>query len=423
MAERYDYSLDETLNLYLDGRLSGEKLEAFERRMQSNPKLRRAVEFHRGLTLDFREETPSLPPGYVERARARLRADAGAAREPRRPFWFSSPASLRILATAGAMLVVALIVWPVARRAISPTSDALDFPDSNDRGAGVAQEMGQPDEETLEALRSLGYISSGGGGVDEKDAKPGDAMADKVSGPAVVEGPAGAGSRGIAPSPRSASEIRKKKLKEEGIKDVRSDEGFDDRPASSRVERDRAAALPYQPVTPSVQTTPDAEKADTEPDVNADDQERQAVGSAGARDAVTEPARGFFFGRAAATKSGDPAGEGMVFQILSVGRSPEVGSDHEVIAAAGAWSTLFEGSGDDPPALDFTKQRAVLLREALGGDPPARLNVETVAVQAGVLVITCRVERPEDAADATFGPGQVVLIPAGDLPIRVVILP
>ncbi len=54
MAERYDYDLDETLNLYLDGRLSGEKLEAFERRVRSDPKLLRAVEFHRGLTLDSR---------------------------------------------------------------------------------------------------------------------------------------------------------------------------------------------------------------------------------------------------------------------------------------------------------------------------------------------------------------------------------
>ncbi len=46
MAERYDHDLDETLNLYLDGRLSGEKLEAFERRVRSDPKLLRAVEFH-----------------------------------------------------------------------------------------------------------------------------------------------------------------------------------------------------------------------------------------------------------------------------------------------------------------------------------------------------------------------------------------
>ena len=51
------------------------------------------------------------------------------------------------------------------------------------------------------------------------------------------------------------------------------------------------------------------------------------------------------------------------------------------------------------------------------------MNVDTVTVQAGILVITCRVERPEASADETFGPGQVVLVPAGDLPIRIVILP
>lgn len=358
MAERYDYDLDETLNLYLDGRLSGEKLEAFERRMQSDPKLRRAVEFHRGLTLDLREETPSLPPGYAGRAQARLRADAGAARESRRLFWFSSPGSLRILATAGVMLVVALVLWPVARRAMSPTSDALDFPDSIDRGAAVGQEPAQPDEETLEALRSLGYISSGGGGVDEKDAQPVDVIADKVSGSAAVENPSKAELPGIAAGR--------------------------ERP-SDGVAKERAALS---------------------------DEEIKQV-----------PAGALLLARKGKSKGDDPAGDGMAFQVLSVGRAPGLGRDHEVIAADGAWLALFEGSRDGPPVIDFTRERAVLLQEALGSDPTARLNVDTVTVQAGILVITCRVERPEASADETFGPGQVVLVPAGDLPIRIVILP
>ena len=119
----------------------------------------------------------------------------------------------------------------------------------------------------------------------------------------------------------------------------------------------------------------------------------------------------------------EAAGESKSFQILSVGRAPELGRDHEVITATRTWSSLFEKSGEEPPVIDFTKQRAVLLHEALGSEPPARLSIETIAVQAGMLVITCRVERLEGSADATLAPGQIVLVPAGELPIRVVILP
>src|SRR2546428_2301779 len=87
MKGRLSRDLEEKLSLYLDGRLPKADRAEFERRIESDPDLREAVEFHRGLTLEFHEEAPPLPRGYAERARARLeaarRAYGPASRAPR----------------------------------------------------------------------------------------------------------------------------------------------------------------------------------------------------------------------------------------------------------------------------------------------------------------------------------------------------
>ncbi len=283
------------------------------------------------------------------------------------------------------MLVVALILWPVARRAISPASDAPNLPDSTDRGAGGIQEAGQPDEETLEALRSLGYISSGGRDPDTTGAQPEDAVADKES-DLMPRGTTKTVLGRTASAPQPAPELQKKK--EAG----RSADRSADLSATSRLEPEKASG------------------AETERRLDAVARQRVARPQEELKPALSE-------------QDTEAAGESKSFQILSVGRAPELGRDHEVITATRTWSSLFEKSGEEPPVIDFTKQRAVLLHEALGSEPPARLSIETIAVQAGMLVITCRVERLEGSADATLAPGQIVLVPAGELPIRVVILP
>src|SRR5258707_3703097 len=76
---------EERLSLYLDGRLPPSERVEFERRIETDPELREALEFHRGLSLEFHEEAPPLPRGDAERARARLKQAGGAAVPARGP--------------------------------------------------------------------------------------------------------------------------------------------------------------------------------------------------------------------------------------------------------------------------------------------------------------------------------------------------
>src|SRR5260221_12195351 len=76
---------EERLSLYLDGRLPPSERVEFERRIETDPQLREALEVHRGLSLEFHEEAPPLPRGYAERARARLKQAGGAAAPARAP--------------------------------------------------------------------------------------------------------------------------------------------------------------------------------------------------------------------------------------------------------------------------------------------------------------------------------------------------
>src|SRR5260221_14264198 len=68
---------EERLSLYLDGRLPPSERVEFERRIETDPELREALEFHRGLSLEFHEKAPPLPRGDAERARARLKQAGG----------------------------------------------------------------------------------------------------------------------------------------------------------------------------------------------------------------------------------------------------------------------------------------------------------------------------------------------------------
>jgi hypothetical protein len=395
MAERFDHELDERLNLYLDGRLSGAELEAFERRMRTDPSLRRAVEFHRGLILDFREEDPPLPPGFAERARARLQAagtvtagDAAAriARAPGGAGRWSSPVSLRIVATAAAVIVLAVVLWPVAQRWMSdagwlaPPSSPMDeetrlralalqadleqarnapvveFHKSKPR---AAEEPPEPDEETLQALRSLGYLASGKK-VEAADESAGTDLKDDR---------------------RTAEARPEPALDKAKVGDLAG-------PAAGEYET-RAEPAAKEAVVPTESTV-------AMTDSNGAPESKVSGSALGT---IEKPA----------------------YRIVAVGRAPELGRDHEVIETPTAWRTLFSASGDEPPAVDFRTHRAVLLRDRLGSEPPWRLRVLSIASSASGLSITCRVERasaPEDDAGAA---GQAVILGASDLPVRIVV--
>src|SRR5438876_1783966 len=127
MTDRFSRDLDEALSLYLDGRLEGPAREEFERQMEADPSLRQAVEFHRGLSLEFHEEAPPLPRGYDARARERLRQarlepsrtdPAGPARGRAGATDRIAPAAwrrllaLETLAVAAALALVVTILYP-----------------------------------------------------------------------------------------------------------------------------------------------------------------------------------------------------------------------------------------------------------------------------------------------------------------------
>jgi hypothetical protein len=350
MAERFDHELDDALNLYLDGRLSGAELEAFERRMQTDPSLRRAIEFHRGLTLEFREEDPPLPPGFAARARARLQATGTA-----HAGWWSNLASLRILGTAAAVIALAVVLWPLAQRRMSDAgwiAPASAPAGEEEARQGVdeyrAGEAPEPDEETLDALRSLGYIASGKEVTEAVDS----------AGDELKEG-------------RRRDESRSEPARDKGKIEARAE------PAAKEAEMRRQSAV----------TMADA----------------RATSNMLARE------------------SAPPVGTGPAFRIVSVAKGPELGRNHEVIETARVWRTLFEASGEEPPAVDFRTERAVLLRDGLGSERTARLRVLSVTSSSSMLSIICRVESVPAGEEEVPTAGQAVVLPASDLPIRIVV--
>ena len=112
---------------------------------------------------------------------------------------------------------------------------------------------------------------------------------------------------------------------------------------------------------------------------------------------------------------------GPAFRIVSVARGPKLGRDHEVIETARAWRTLFEALGEEPPAVDFRTERGVLLRDGLGSERTARLRVVSVMSSASMLSIICRVESVPAGEEEVPTAGQAVVLPASDLPIRIVV--
>lgn len=181
-----DQPLFETMNLYLDGRLPGDQRGDFERRLQSDASLRERVEFHRGLTLELHEEAPPLPRDFGRRIRDRLdrtretlalvdQAVQSAGWEPAASPPLPAPASRLptwrpVAAVAALVVVVAATTYWIARRV---PAAAPEPPASGSPGPGPsASPQATPDEATIEALRSLGYLAPA-----RKRAAPGPAVA------------------------------------------------------------------------------------------------------------------------------------------------------------------------------------------------------------------------------------------------------
>jgi hypothetical protein len=79
---------EETLQDFLDGRLTGERRVEFEAQLESDAELAERVEAYRELGRALREEEPALSPGFYTRTRARFeQARRGRLRMPRLLSW------------------------------------------------------------------------------------------------------------------------------------------------------------------------------------------------------------------------------------------------------------------------------------------------------------------------------------------------
>lgn len=175
----------ETMNLYLDGRLGGPERGEFERLLGSDHSLRSRVEFHRGLTLDLHEEAPPLPRDFAARIHDRLDrtretlalvdlAVEEAGWEPvsapsppapappdRRPAWGTAAG------VAALVFAVAGVTFWIARRL--PVTGPLSSSSAAAGPSASVSPSATPDEATIEALRSLGYLAPAPG---KKGSKP-----------------------------------------------------------------------------------------------------------------------------------------------------------------------------------------------------------------------------------------------------------
>jgi DNA-directed RNA polymerase specialized sigma24 family protein len=394
--------LERAMNLYLDDRLSRPRRTEFERRVEGDVALREAVEFHRGLTLEFQEEAPVLPRDYARRAIARMTraaaprraaasapaGGAGRGRLVRRPI------ALALLAgVAVALLAVSLPTMLrrlAARRAdlaslsgggAAAQPEAAPQPaDAAPSGAGTGA-----DEQTRQALRSLGYLGSG---ATRETAAPRRTPGEKQ--------PSGAVAR-----PRGTP-----------------------RPAPRATRRATPRASPAATPPPAGTTTLGRP---AEPPVTLPAEPTPAPPAEAAPARATEPSPEAGPGpageSAAAPGSGPPgppvpAAPAVGHRAVPAPRAPGSGRDHEVVGSAEAWAALHGGS--PAPSVDFQKEWVVLLPDGLGTDPPTRLRVAAVRRAAGAIEIECRAEAVDPAAGTGPPPGQALVLPLPVSPVRLV---
>jgi DNA-directed RNA polymerase specialized sigma24 family protein len=373
---RFDRGWEKAMNLYLDGRLAGPDREALEKHLERDRALRGAVEFHRGLTLEYQEEAPRLPRDFAATAERRLEEARvtgwpGAASGGARRRW------LPVLGAGGLAAALGLVGGVMLLRA--PQGPGAPPPSIEGPGTEAA---GNPDEETVEALRALGYLAAGesAGSAASRTAA---GVAPRAARPKVQRPPAPAAAAPAATAPASAAT------------------------APARAARDAeitpppAGALP--PSVPESEVTPPA--GEPGPPVIGPAPAPDGVPPAGAGTGPTGPRP-------------DPDGPATV----PLPKGPDPGRDHQVLRSAAEWIAFVGDAGGPPPEIDFATTMIVVLRNHLHNDPPGRLAVVSVTPGTDAIEILCRVEPPPDGERAGQGPppGQALILPASDVPIRVV---
>jgi hypothetical protein len=360
MTKRISPELEERLSLYLDGRLESPEREEFERLMQSDAGLREALEFHHGLARALREEQPPLPADYASGARRRLEG-ARAEASPSTPRWWRRPA-IPLAAGVAAAILAAILTPQLIRRRPAGRVAAPPPPETT-------PVIAEADKQTLEALRSLGYIGSGDADQTPPKGTPAPAREPPLKAAPATRAPA------RAPAARA-----------------RTAEGS----AFNGVLQEQREASP-QGLRPSV-VAPSPRPAE----------------GAGVASRVEGEARG-------------SVGE-LPFRIVPLSRGPDSGSDHREIRSVAEWDAFVAppaspGGAAGLPGVAFDQgEMMIVLRASLEGEPPTRLRVVAVRVSGGELTVECRAEpRGVPVPGVVERPGQGVVVAGPPLPVRVVI--
>jgi hypothetical protein len=421
VKSRLSPELEERLSLYLDGRLGAAERAAFETLIASNHDLREAVEFHRGLTLEFHEEAPPLPRGYAERARARLAAARDAYRlasgasgagtgateghvgiRVPRPWWRRS-FTLQAAGAAAAVTLVFALLYPQIREwgRRDGAGEAPELRPAGPTPARSADQKALADKQTIEALRSLGYLGKGpvspGQGVKKtpRREKPG--------------APGASGSRQVPPARSPAPTARARPAAQVAPLPETS---------APRASASNVAAATPAPAATANEPPPVAEGATGAPPSASDRMLQAGTGASSAPAASSSPAPA---GSPVPTGGSAQAPADVEFRILQVVRGPGPGSDFLAIKSADEWKA-FVSDAETPspaPAVAFDRDMVIVLRDDLKTDPPSRLRVLAVRETAEELLIECRVERAEPASGAAMA-GQALLLPKTGRLIRLV---
>ena len=362
-----DRRLDTVMTLYLDARLTGPDLAEFEKHLADDFALRGAVEFHRGLTLEFREEVPAPPADFARIVRQESdRLAGGGADWPARGTLFGVSRGAILAGVAVVAVAAALLLW----RTGSDDDDPALATDP-EAVAAVAGESDAPsaDPETVGALRSLGYIG-GAGPVD------------------------GAGPR-AAPASRTAGSPRPVPEKPAPT------------PVADRPLPVETAPLPVEAAPLPVESAPPESVASPAPDAATPSSVEAAPSptEAGPPQAAASPA------------PAEPVS--IAHRVVPVPHPPPIGRDHVVVRSEAEWAAIAGNDGAALPPADLGTEMIVLLRGALGADPPTRLVVVGVRLVDDLLEVEARVE-PIAQDSGAVAAGQAVIVAASDRSVRLV---
>jgi DNA-directed RNA polymerase specialized sigma24 family protein len=375
----------EAMNLYLDGRLAGAERSEFERRLLTDAALRLRVEFHRGLTLELHEDAPPLPRDFAARIHDQLdrtretlalvdQAVESAGWDPAvgppvpvapaRSSWWRRAGGIAALVVA----VAGITFWAARRLPVTPpAASSSEAPPASPSGSPSAT----PDEATIQALRSLGYLAPAPGRRPPRPAatpaRPGTRPRTTPPAPAALPAPTALPPPAALPAPAATP----------------GDTPVDPRPTPAP-----AASVPAVPAAPPAVEQPAASPPAAQPTASPEG----------------EPAPG-----------GSTAGGTVRWRTIRIGRAPEKDGQHRVVRTAAEWTALLDGSGAPVPEVAFDREMVVLL--------PKVLAVASVQQTAEAVVVECRQGPPPsgDEDPAAAASGLAVILPLSDQPVRIVI--